>query len=322
MKISVLDEHEFNKRNDIPKLSRRSFEVPLLKTSIYNDVDISTFDKTYCIKNYVKNIFSIYSKSPIGIYLVEDKDLKLCLLHDANLQLNKALYNWSIYKQLVSKGIWHWAYVTLYYSQFYAVNALLNIQGNAYTNPLLFDISKNKYSKVSFHIYTKDFQTSKFIFEEKRNYNSHEDPWNTYYNVYNSYRFKLSQYSELYEFDRSNNLKFLKFRHYINYDNSSLFDQFIEYNYTQNEIEEFASRMKLDIFDIGEKDNFQEIEYFASMRIKLLFDITYEILSSSKFSQFKNDISLQRKNMFNNIKDVTPVKKRFMEWLDSQSSAA
>lgn len=303
--------NSFDKKSR-PSLSDRNFDVPLLKAIIYGQVNIS--DRKNCLKIYLKSLIKKY-EGPNKIYSVVDKDLKSVLLNEANLQFSKALYNWSIYKRLVSKGLWSWACVTLYYAQFYCVNGLLNIQGNAFSRPRLLTISGEE-KEIVFHVYTKDFVSDQFILE-MRNYKPHEDVWRQYYNVYRNYKYNISSYNELYQYDIDNKFHILEMRHRANYDTAFLFDDFIEYLLPTNELEEFALKMQKNIFEsCCTEDEFLRIEYIASLRIKLLFDILHTILGNRDLESIRTDLYIERKNMLNNIKDNTPVKECFLTWIE------
>lgn len=302
----------FNKRTR-PGLSDRNFDVPFLKAIIYDQINIS--NRKYCIKVYLKDKIKQYDGSD-KVYSFADQELKSVLLNEANLQFSKALYNWSIYKKLVSKGLWSWACVTLYYAQFYCVNGLLNIQGNAFSRPrLLTNIGQEK--ETVFHVYTEDFAAGKFIFE-MRNYKPHEDVWRQYYNVYKNYRYRISYYNELYQYDMDNQFAILEIRHRVNYDTAFLLEDFIEYLLPPNELEDFAIKMQPNIFETSwTEDEFLKLEYIASLRIKLLFDILHEILGiSSHLEAIRRDLYLERTSMLNNLQDDTPVKDCFLNWID------
>ncbi|BAZ00133.1 hypothetical protein NIES37_41160 [Tolypothrix tenuis PCC 7101] len=305
----------FNKRNR-PSLSDKSFDVPLLKAIIYARTQI--IDRNNCIKIYLKNTIRTYD-SPDKVYSLVDEEFKSVLLYEANLQFSKALYNWSIYKKLVSKGLWSWACVTLYYAQFYCINGLLNIQGNGFSRPILLT-SSGEEKEIVFHVYTEDFAADKFIIE-MRNYKPHEDVWRQYYNVYKKYKYSISSYHELYQYDVENPFEILEIRHRANYDTAFLFEDFIEYLLPENELEEFALKMQNNIFTtFYTEDEFLKLEYIASLRIKLLFDILHAILGNKNLETIRTDLYLQRKNMLNNIKDDTPVKECFLNWIGENQS--
>ncbi|MEL7006309.1 MAG: hypothetical protein AAFN93_26820 [Bacteroidota bacterium] len=162
-------------RSNRPTLSEKFHTHSLLKTLVFNRVSFSSTSLDETVKGYI--VDNIEQYSPLKtIYKITDHGFKASLLCEANLQFNKALYNWSIYKQLVSKGLWTWAFVTLYYSQFYTVCGLLNIQGNAFSRPLLKKDSSEDKQQALFHVYTEDFSNGVFFFE-RRSYKPHEDLW-------------------------------------------------------------------------------------------------------------------------------------------------
>jgi len=310
---------DFNKKRR-PSLNQRSFNVSVLKTLVYNSTLLPKACSDNCIKNYIKSKSNLlYNNQRERVYRVTDQEFKACLLNDAIAQFNKALYNWSIYKQLVSKGLWSWAFITLYYSQFYSVNALLNIQGNAFSRPLI-EKPDGKEVQILFHVYTDEFQEGKFIFE-MRDHKPHEDIWQEYHYIYNNkFRYKLSEYNELYQFDADNKKRFLELRHEVNYDLSFLFNGFVEYKLQSDELEIFAKKMQQDVFENSPSgdDEEVELEYIASLRIKLLFDILYDILCVNNLIPLRNKLYLDHIDMLNKIKDNTPVKDRFLKWLDEK----
>jgi hypothetical protein len=194
--------------------------------------------------------------------------------------------------------LWSWACVTLYYAQFYCINGLLNIQGNAFSRPRLLTNSGEEKETV-FHVYTEDFAADNFILE-MRNYKPHEDVWRQYYNVYKNYKYGISSYNELYQYDMDNKFEILEMRHRANYDTAFLFEGFIEYLLPANELEEFALKMQHNIFETSwTEDEFLKLEYVASLRIKLLFDILHAILGSSNLETIRTELYLERKIMLN-----------------------
>jgi hypothetical protein len=281
--ISNLDAAIVKKQR--PSISCKAFDVYFLKALVFENIKLNSGSCSECVKNYIRDKLVSY-KGPDKIYRITDQDFKSCLLNEANLQLNKAIYNWSIYKRLVSKGLWSWAFVTLYYAQFYSINGLLNIQGNAFSRPILLE-ENGKEKQVLFHVYPDDFREGKFYFEMRR-HKPHEDLWKQYHGLYNKYRYKLERYSSLYEYDRNNELEVLELRHYINYDISFLINDFIEYLLSPEELEIFALKMEQDIFSANYSgDEHLELEYLASLRIRLLFDILHEILGNNHLNYFR-----------------------------------
>ncbi len=196
------------KRNR-PSISCKTLEVPLLKALIFDRTRLNTANCNGCVKTYIREKLISYV-GPEKIYKITDQEFKACLLNEANLQLSKAIYNWSIYKRLVSKGLWSWAFVTLYYAQFYSISGLLNLQGNAFSRPLLLK-EDGREKQVLFHVYPDSFKEGKFYFE-MRSYKPHEDLWKQYHGLYRSYRYQLERYSDLYEYDRNNEFKILELR--------------------------------------------------------------------------------------------------------------
>lgn len=315
MLTSVLNPEDIRKARQ--RLSHRSFDVSLLKALVFDGEKLTGFSADSCVKSYIKSRILTY-EGPKKIYQVQDQDFKACLINEANLQFSKALYNWSIYKQLVSKGLWSWAFVSLYYSQFYSINGLLNVQGNAFSRPILLT-EDGKEKQVLFHIYTEDFAKGKFYFE-MRDYSPHEDLWRQYYAVYRDYRFRIKEFSQLYEYDRVNPLKAMKLRHYVNYDVSFIINDFIEYSWPLDELENFALRMQQDTFLLLiNEDEYSEMEYTSSLRIKLLFDILHGILDNLNLRSFREKIYLSRTEMLSKIKDSTCVSKYFSDWIRTAS---
>jgi hypothetical protein len=151
-----------------------------------------------------------------------------------------------------------------------------------------------------------------------RNYKPHEDVWRQYYNVYKNYRYRISSYNELYQYDMDNQFAILEIRHRVNYDTAFLLEDFIEYLLPPNELEDFAIKMQPNIFETSwTEDEFLKLEYIASLRIKLLFDILHEILGiSSHLEAIRRDLYLERTSMLNNLQDDTPVKDCFLNWID------
>ncbi|PMC35499.1 hypothetical protein CJ195_19020 [Bacillus sp. UMB0899] len=282
-------------------LSDRSYTVELLKTLIYTN----NFEPGHIkLKMQHKLQDQVIEKG--SVFKMVDNSFKSCLLYEANLQFNKALYNWSSYKRLVTKGLWSWAYVTLYYAQFYAVTGLLNIQGNAFTRPIFQD------KEHQLHIYPEDFERGIFIIESRRLNKPHEDVWRQFYNVYKKFRFKLTEYHELYQYDQENQFNAIQKRNFTNYD--ILYD-FPEYNFNEDELLSFRENMSRDIFQVQDKDEFLNEEFIASLRIKLLFEQLDEILSSDNFGEIKSEFNEKRKTMLHLTSDDTPVKNAFHEWI-------
>lgn len=310
---------QFNKKNR-PSFNRKSFDLPLLKVRVYNSTTLSQTSAQRCIKQFIRTNLKSYDGSEGKVYRVSDQSFKGCLINDAIAQFHKALYNWAIYKQLVSRGLWSWAFVTLYYSQFYSINALLNIQGNAFTRPILLNRKTNNEVQVLFHIYTEDFHYGRFIFE-MRKHKPHDDVWQEYHYIYKNYRYKVKEFSDLYQFEQENERKFLDLRHEVNYDTSFLFNGFVEYLLTSDELDAFARNMQQDIFNaMIDKDSELELEYIATLRIKLLFDLLYEICDTSHLISLRQKLYADQVEMLNKIRDNTPVRDCFLNWVSEKAS--
>ncbi|KMN94520.1 hypothetical protein VL08_13785 [Bacillus subtilis] len=290
----------YNKQNR-QRLSDRYYPVDLLKTIIYNN----KYDPEH-IKLEIKSKLHDKNVGKSTVFRMVDNDFKSCLLYEGNLQFNKALYNWSSYKRLVSKGLWSWAYVTLYYAQFYAVTGLLNIQGNVFTRPVL------REKEHQFHIYPENFEDGVFILESRRLNKPHEDVWRQYYNVYRRARYKLQDYNELYQYDEENQFKAIHDRNFTNYDISY---KFLEYEYSREELKAFQESMSRNIFLVKDRNRFLNIEYIASLRIKLLYEQLDEILTNNEFKEVKTNFNNKRKEMLELTIDDTPVRSIFQDWI-------
>lgn len=324
--LKVLPKTEANDiRRRRSSISQNSFDIVFLKNLIFNKTHLN-FDSSMenkCIKNYLRSkIINFYDDG--NILEVEDQDFKKYLLNEANLQLNKALYNLSIYKQIVSRGLWTWAYITLYYAQFYAINGLLNIQGNSFSRASLLTTKGNLFKHALFHIYPKDFQAGLFYFERRR-YNQHDDLWRQYHKIYEKYRYNLQDYHYLYEYDRSNNrgseLKMKDLRHKLNYDVAALSQDFLEYDYSEDEMTDLAMMMSQNSleYDFNEDEKL-EIEYIATLRVKLIFDLLHEIFDSPHLQNLRISSYEKRKNMLLNVKDETCVSQNFLNWVNNANS--
>lgn len=301
-----------NIKRNRPSLSQRSYTPELLKTLIFNQTALSGSEREYCVKQYLcQNIVDYEPKGTL--FEVHDNSFKIYLLNEASLQFIKSIYNLSIYKQLVSKGIWSWAYVTLYYSQFYAICGLLNLQGNAFSRPLLMKDGKAK--QALFHIYPKDFIKSEFYFE-RRDYSPHEDLWKQYHGTYWDYRYRLEKYSPLYEYDRTNKYKFMNLRHEINYDISFLTRGFLEYLLSREELKDFALRMTQDSMSVDiSEDEYLEIDYISVLRINLIFDILHETLDNFQLRRLRTELYTSQLDMLSKLSDETCISKNFSSWI-------
>jgi hypothetical protein len=90
----------------------------------------------------------------------------------------------------------------------------------------------------------------------------------------------------------------------------------MEYLWSPEELEIFASKMDQDIFSSNYSDDAHlELEYIASLRIRLLFDILHEILGNVHLSYFREQLYLNRTAMLNKIQDETCVSRYFLEWI-------
>jgi hypothetical protein len=308
--------HKLENSGDIkrnrPSLSQKSYIPELLKSLVFGETVLSASDRENCVKQYLcQNIVDYELKGTV--FEVHDNSFKAYLLNEASLQFVKSIYNLSIYKQLVSKGVWSWSCVTLYYSQFYAICGLLNLQGNAFSRPLLMKEGSEK--QALFHIYPKDFIKGEFYFE-RRDYSPHEDLWKQYHKTYWDYRYNLEKYSSLYEYDRLNQCKFMHLRHEVNYDISFLTRGFIEYLFSREELEEFAIRMQQDSLsaDISE-DEYLEIEYISVLRINLLFDILHSILDNFQLRMLRAELYDSQLDMLSKLSDETCISRNFSSWI-------
>lgn len=293
------------KRIERQKLSNKKYEVVYLKEYIYKDSTPNGIIKEYC-----NRIFKEYPGDKV--FRITDPRIKNTFLNEANIQLNKALYNWSIYKRLVEKGLYSWGIVTLYYAQFYSIIGLLNLQGIAFPRPYL-QTSSGTPKEIQFHVYPEHFLENKIVFEIRRLNKPHEDIWREYYNTYKGYRHELSKFNALYQYDMDNPLDPVKMRMNANYDVTF---QFIEYLFTQEELLEFALKMQQNVFNLSQYDdeNLYE-EYIASLRINLLFDMLNKIMSTSTLSSTNEAFNRGRSEMMVKTKDCTVVPFCFRNWI-------
>lgn len=291
--------------------SNKNYDPDFLRTLVYNNNKVDGLIKAYLVDKL--NGMTINTGSE-KTFRITDPNFKDCLINEANLQFNKSLYNWSVYKRLVSKGLWSWAFITLYYSQFYAINGLLNIQGNVFTRPTLQTQSGLKETQL--HIYTEDFQSGVFICESRRLNKPHEDVWRQYHDVYKNYRFKLKEYNELYQHDSEDPFQSIELRNHMNYDISY---NFIEYSYSVEDIEQFITKMKQNVFEITDFQDDEHLsqEYYASLRLKLFFDVLHYILGAENFIGDKRELHRLRESMLNNTGDETCVKNNYINWFNT-----
>lgn len=284
--------------------SDKKYGVDLLKSIIYKN----EYKDTH-IKLEMQSKIGGLPVSAGTVFRMVDDEFKSSMLHEANLQFNKSLYNWSAYKRLVSKGLWSWAYVTLYYAQFYAVTGLLNIQGSAFTRPLL------EGKEHQLHIYPENFEDGIFIVESRRLNKPHQDVWNQFYKIYKNFNYKLPDYHELYEYDNENPFVPISLRNFTNYD---ITYDFPEYSFNEENLNAFIDKMSVDIFQSSfEDDNYLTIEYIASLRIKLLFEILNNVLDQESFIEKKHELNNMRKLMLDRTDDDTPVKRTFNKWVEN-----
>lgn len=286
------------------KYCDQCFDVLFLKEKVYNKCIPDGI-----VKNYCKYLFEYQNEKKV--FRVTDHSFKNCLLNEANRQLDKALYNWSIYKRLVSKGLKSWGTVTLYYAQYYSVIGLLNLQGTSFSRPQL------KYDglerEVQFHIYPEDYSEGRMYFEIRDLRKPHEDLWRQYYATYHRFDFNLKKFNKLYQYDLDNQLQPTCIRNYANYDIAYKLIEYISFD----EILDYANKMKCDIFEIADQDD-EDLsrEYIASLRINLLFDLINTIMSSSNLILINIELNKKRKNMLVNTKDNTPVQSCFSSWIN------
>lgn len=297
--VSIKDTYEKIKRQ---KYSDKLLSIDYIKQFIYRDSERSGLVKTYLMNNIT---------DPKGnVFEIEDTSISGLFFNEAILQLDKAVMNWSAYKRLVSNGLWSWAYVTLYYAQFYSVISMLNIQGTAFSRPK-FIIETNSEKEYQFHIYPKEFEKGIFIAEQRRLGKPHEDVWKQYYDTYSKFSYKLQLFHELYSYDKENKLEPTQLRNYLNYDIKYCLN---EYNFSDEEMKNYIEIMSDNIFTEGRilKDN-SYIEYIATLRIKLLYLILREIVEEN----IHEDIMFHDENrikMLNKIKDNTSVLSNYTDW--------
>jgi hypothetical protein len=118
----------------------------------------------------------------------ESKALELdgIFLNEAEKFLELSVWNFLVYKFLMSGPYLSWAYTTRYFADFYAVNALLRIRGNAVVHIERRRDEDWRYQTV--HI-ARSSRAHAYRLNHMRT-NEHEFVWNTFFTLYRGWDYK------------------------------------------------------------------------------------------------------------------------------------
>jgi|GEM_PF-5030267 len=242
-------------------------------------------------------------------YRIVDAQFKNYFLQEALLEYDRAIYNWSAFKRLMTDGLWTWGFVTLYYSQFFCIQAMLNIQGVAFPKVRL------RSGIAPFIVFTSDYKNGEYFIEKGGAYKAHQSIWEIYYELFKNPTFRIEEFKELYSYDKDNKLELVKLRNELNY---NLDYKMQEYQKTHEEIDEFSSYMRKNVFERPESDwDEHELEKISTLRLKLVHDSLEEIL---KKNTYRNNVRncTKRIEMLENTNDHTPVLDIYKTWMYKQ----
>lgn len=290
----------YNKRTR-HKYSNKRLDADYLKEFVYIDIIPDGL-----VKQYLKKVLN----DPVNkVYRITSNVLKSCFMNEALIHFDKAVYNWSAFKSLISRGMWSWAYVTLYYAQFYCICSMMSLQGTSFARPSFIINGNDK--DVQFHVYPEDYENGIFIAEQRKLGKPHQDMWSQYYLTFKDFRYRLKTFKDLYCHDMDHPHEFTAMRNSLNY---NLETKLIEYYSSNEEISEIISIMKTNVFQ-REKHaiSYSYYEYIASLRIKLLNTYLNNVFDNNAYYD-KLKYDRRRLDMLLKTKDTTCIVDIYKDW--------
>lgn len=117
-------------------------------------------------------------------HVLKGNEMPNLLLNYSLEYYQKAVYNFVAHYKLAKDGLYTWANVTNYYSNFFAINGLLALQGRVFTR---INFSGTKENACFVHPLSVEEQEYLITTADTKG-RSHQTPWRKYYNIYDSFQ--------------------------------------------------------------------------------------------------------------------------------------
>jgi hypothetical protein len=240
-------------------------------------------------------------KEAQGIYA----ELKSLLLQEAALFLDKALYQFCIYKRLVECRHFGWAEVTAYYASFFALCALTRLQGEAITRVPLND------REVGVKVSHVDLIEGSFRMRHLGR-PMHESLWRNFVDTYSDFTYRIEEYRPA--FPIGDPTAELRDRNAVNYGPDGYEDIYMR----SRRLGVLVRQREPDAFmnpDLALGDPFLQKEVLAGLRIRLACEITRFIQEKSEHSDQFKGLTARRVNFLECHCTRAKVRKRLEAWV-------
>lgn len=259
------------------------------------------------IRDYVTENPEIFKRTVIqkgqeqGIH----PELKSLLLHEAGLFLDKALYQYCIYKRLVASRHFGWAEVTVYYASFFALCSLTRLQGIAITRVPIDG------SEISMRVASTDLIDGAFQIR-RLGKPMHEALWETFVQTYEDFTHRLEEYRPV--FPLGDPTGELKARNATNYRPDGYEDIYMR----SRRLGLLAKEREPDVFlnpGLALGDPFLQKEVLAGLRIRLACEIVRMIAEKSAHRDQFRQLVTRRIGLLRCHSTQDRVRRRLETWV-------
>jgi len=229
--------------------------------------------------------------------------LKNCLLTEAEMLLDRALYHICAGNSLVWEGKLTWAIVTFYYSSFFAVHALVRLQDESLVR------IQNRYYRVR----AGRPGSNDFDIRSVANGRSHQAIWNLYHHLYSKFPWPTGEFLPITS--PADPLWDIGRRSDANYD---LAKGYGELRMTPADIRREIKRRHRDVFEALHRslaDDDLAVESRALLRIKLLIDILQLVASRGPYQSYFESRRARRRDYVSSHLNHPSLKSRLASWL-------
>lgn len=226
---------------------------------------------------------------------------------EANLYLDKALYQYIISRKLMAKGDFSWGAVTQYYASFFAISGLLRLQEAAFVR---IDASDYEVSKTD--------DGNIYNIRTARTKGLHRIAWKTFYSLYKDFSCEDTIFSYVVNPYKGEIYYDTNRRNDINYAPGKGYDEIYQ---TAATINRFKKERTSDLYSstkFHKENEWIDATVLTQHRIRLLANLICKIDKDSIFpAQVKDRIS-DRNNLIQKYEEDLKYRKRYNSWIDGK----
>ncbi|MFZ5995072.1 MAG: hypothetical protein ACOYU4_08815 [Thermodesulfobacteriota bacterium] len=234
------------------------------------------------------------------------KEIRNTFFKEANLYLDKAIYQYILSRGLLKDGNFSWGAVTQYYANFFAISGLIR----------LFESGFSRIGNASIEV---DSQEDIYRIRKISSEGLHRVVWGKYYILFNAFDYKREVFYNVYvpyepgnyyfESDRRNNL---------NYDPGVGYQEIYQTTYTIRDLIKERVRDNYPKTSFSRSNEWLDLDTITQYRIRLLANIISEIDKLSDFPLFCRERLSNRKKLVQKYEKDRKLRERVVEWLEGE----